>query len=384
MSTRTSLLSAEEKKKAQGQFTHIVLLVDASSSMSFNGLTGPVIQVVDSLIEKWTKQSLQLNDMTRLTVYLFSSQGYLDKRQGFECVWYDTDIQRLSTLEDRYEPDGGTALIDATLRAQRELSLVPTEYGDHTFLFFVLTDGEENRSSHSASELRHMIENLPNNWSMGALVPHVMGRADALKYGFPPGNIQVWDATSARGVEEAGEVIAQATATYMQARTNSGLRSSKSLFVGGQVDAAAIKAAKLSPLRTDEYAIVPVTPVSGLVQEKPDPTKKKPAAGQPDNRPMVAYMEIEPFISRVHPPFRVGKAYYELVKTERIAGNKQLAIVDKDGKVYLGEGVRQMLGLAAETKTVKPDFNPIYKIYVQSTSLNRHLYLHSSVLVLTK
>lgn len=371
------------KKEEQGQFTHIVLLLDASTSMSWNNLTPAVIQVVDSLIEKWTKQSLQLNDMTRLTVYKFSSRGYLTGGEGFECVWYDTDIQRLSTIKGRYKPDGGTALIDATLRAQEELALIPTQYGDHTFLFFAITDGDENRSHRSAAELKRVIQNLPDNWTMAAMVPHAMGRADALKYGFPAGNIQVWDATSARGVEEAGEVIAQATASYMQTRTSSGMRSTKSLFVGGQVDAAAIKKAKLTPLPASDYAIVPVTPIQGLVQEKPE--GKKPAAGRPDNRPMVAYMEIEPFISRARPPFRVGEAYYELVKTERIRGNKQLAILDKKtSKVYLGDGVRQMLGLPEEDRTVKPDFNPDYKIYVQSTSLNRHLYLHSSVMVLTK
>lgn len=371
-----------KQSEEQGQFTHIVLLLDASTSMT--SLTRPVCQVVDSLVEKWKKQSVQLGDMTRLTVYQFSSQGYLPNGEYFQCIWYDTDIERIESIQGKYTPRGNTALIDATVQAQQELALIPTLYGDHTFLFFVITDGDENWSQqHDVRDLRRVLGSLPDNWTMAALVPNAIGRADALKYGFSAGNIQIWDATSAKGVEEAGEVIAQATASYMQTRTTTGMRSTKSLFVGGQVDAAAIKAAKLTPLKTSEYAIVPVTPVQGLVQEKPE--GKKPAAGKPDNRPMVAYMEIEPFIQRVRPPFRVGEAYYELVKTERIRGNKQLAILDKKtSKVYLGDGVRQMLGLPEEDRTVKPDFNKDYKIYVQSTSLNRHLYLHSSVMVLTK
>jgi hypothetical protein len=370
-------------KKEQGQYTHIVLLLDASTSMC--GHENAVVRVVDQLVKEWTDQANALDDMTRLTVYQFSSQNYMPNGDFIDCLWYDTDIARIKSLQGKYRPNGNTALIDSTVRSLRELAQTPTMYGDHTFLFYSITDGGENYSRiHTAAELVKEIETLPDNWTVAALVPNINGKIAAQRFGFPAGNVMVWDATSERGVEEAGRAVAQATASYMGMRTNSGMRSTKSLFVGGQVDADAIKAAKLKPLASDDYAIVPVTPIQGLVQEKPDPTKKKPPAGQPDNRPMVSYMEIEPFISRVHPPFRVGKAYYELVKTEKIAGNKQLAIVDKNGKVYLGAGVRQMLGLPEENKTVKPDFNPDYKIYVQSTSLNRHLYLHSSVMVLTK
>ena len=366
-------------KKEQGQYTHIVLLLDASSSMDH--LEDPVVQVVDRLVEQWKQQALDLDDMTRLSIYQFSSANYMPNGTFIQCFTYDTDIARIKSLKGVYKPHGGTALIDAVLRTQEELALTPTIHGDHTFLFYVITDGEEIHSTRSSRELVSAINSLPENWTVAALVPNIHGKVTAQRYGFPPGNIMVWD-TTAQGVEEAGRKVAQATASYMGMRTNSGMRSTKSLFVGGQVDAAAIKAAKLKPLAKNAYAIVPVTPIQGLVQEKPE--GKKPAAGKPDNRPMVAYMEIEPFISRAHPPFRVGKAYYELVKTEKIAGNKELAIADKDGNVFLGQGVRQMLGLPEQTKTVKPDFNPNYKIYVQSTSLNRHLYLHSSVMVLTK
>lgn len=347
-------------------------------------LTTAVIKVVDSLVEKWKTQSLALDDMTRLTVYQFSSDSYLPNGKYIECIWYDTDITRIKSLQGRYKPRGATALLDATIQAQEELALTPTIYGDHAFLFFVITDGENNRNDHRAPELRKILETLPDSWTFAALVPDVIAKGTAARYGFPMGNILVWDATSEKGVEEAGEQVAAATTDYLTSRTsNVGFRGTKSLFVGGQVNAAAIKAAKLKPLATSNYAIVPVTPIAGLVQEKPE--GKKPAAGKPDNRPMVAYMEIEPFIQRVRPPFRVGEAYYELVKSERIRGNKQLAILDKKtSKIYLGDGVRQMLGLEEKDQTVRPDFNKDYKIYVQSTSLNRHLYLHSSVMVLTK
>lgn len=368
-------LHASQIKDEQGNFTHIVLLLDASSSMEYSGLTKPVVQVVDSLIEKWTKQSLQLNDMTRLTVYQFSSERYLPNGKAFQCIWYDTDIQRLTTVEGRYTPKGNTALIDATLQAQEELALIPTQYGDHTFLFFVITDGEENRSSRTASELRRVIQNLPDNWTMAAMVPHAMGRADALKYGFPPGNIQIWDASSARGVEEAGEVIATATASYMQSRTNSGLRSTNTLFVGGQVDAAAVKQ-KLKPLATSAYDLITIVSKPG---DESFEKKKRPTKKFPDGEVIGRFIRIDDYINRVAPPFAIGKGYYQLFSAgartrEKIQGNKEVAVMDKKtSRIYVGPEARDIVGLPHHDVTVAPDANPDYEIFIRSTSDNRHL-----------
>lgn len=371
-------------KPDQAPITHITVLVDASYSIFQADLQDPVVRVLDGLMEKWKRQSLALDDMTRLTVYQFSSDTYMPNGDYIECLYYDTDISRVKSIKGRYRPDkgGGTALLDATIKAQEDLALTPTIYGDHAFLFFVITDGENNRNDHRATELRKLLDTLPENWTFAALVPHVMAKSTAARYGFPQGNILVWDATSAEGVEEAGERIAEATTSYLTSRTSKvGFRGTKSLFVGGNVDAKAIKDAKLKPMPTDEYMIVPVTAVDGLVKEKPAhrPTKKVPEP------PMVKYMEIEPFISKAHPPFRVGKTLYQLDKPERIAGNKQLAVLEtKTNKVYVGPGARKLLDLPDETKTVRPDANPLYKIYVQSTSLNRHLLLGTSVLILTQ
>lgn len=371
----------------QGYVHHVALVLDESWSM--NHIKHDLIKAVDRTVETLARDSKEWEHETRATIYTFNSAGVnqiVGHQDGdVRCQHYDKDVLRLPSLADRYHPAGGTPLIDATLKAIDDLSLTPEIYGDHAFLVYVLTDGDENTSkvaSTSAGKARALTErinSLGDNWTIAAFVPDFRGLELAKRYGFP--NVKEWNATSAQGVEEVGEVIQQTTRTWMENRSKGTRSAGTSLFVGGHVDAAAIKAAKLSPLAASEYAIVPVTPIEGLVKEKPEgrPTKKEPV------RAMIAYMEIEPFISRVHPPFRVGKAYYELVKTEKIRGNKQLAILDKKtSKIYLGDGVRQMLGLPEEDSTVKPDFNPGYKIYVQSTSLNRHLYLHSSVMVLTK
>lgn len=376
--------------RQQNYINHIALVLDASGSMDRH--REQLIKVADDQIAYLAQRSKELDQETRVTVYSFDDR--------VECLVYDKDVLRLPSIRQLYRIGGMTALIDATLKSQDDLAHTWEGYGDHSFLTFVLTDGAENASSGGRGisshyltpaerqkiidSLAHRLNSLPDHWTVAVLVPDQVGKREAMKFGFPRDNIAIWDASSQQGVEEAVSVIRTATDTYMTNRTK-GVRGTRSLFVGGQVDAAAIKAAKLKPLSTDEYAIVPVTPIAGLVQEKPDPALKKPPAGKPDTRPLVAYMEIEPFVSKARPPFRVGECYYELVKTETIRGNKQLAILDKKtSKIYLGDGVRQMLGLPEENKTVRPDFNKDYTIYVQSTSLNRHLYLHSSVMVLTK
>lgn len=373
------------KNREQGFIRHIAYVIDESASIDQFGLTGTIIDVMDAQIAHLLERNENAESENRVTIYTFNAPG-LNLPRGhadgnIRCQFYDRGNLRGLTLKDRYSPAGGTPLIDATFTAIDELKQTAQIHGEHRFLVYAVTDGYNNSSKRTSRELAREIASLDDNWTVACFVPNQQGIEEAIDHGFPAGNIERWS-TTVEGVEEVGATMAATTDAWMTGHTV-GVRGSKSLFVGGQVDAAAIKAARLSPLDTSDYAIVPVTPVAGLVQEKPE--GKKPAPGKPDNRPMVAYMEIEPFIQRVHPPFRVGMTYYELVKTEKIRGNKHLAILDKKtSKVYLGAGVRQMLGLPEEDRTVKPDFNPDYKIYVQSTSLNRHLYLHSSVLILTK
>ncbi len=364
----------------QTNFTHIALLVDASLSM--RKFTDAVVQVVDSLTEKWAKQSVQLDDMTRLTVYQFSSENFLPNGKGIECIHYDTDITRIKSIEGRYTPAGNTALIDAVLQAQEELALTPTLYADHSFLFFLITDGQENRSSRGAGELRTVLNGLPDNWTMAALVPDVQAKIDANRYGIPNGNIMVWDATSERGVEEAGEKIAAATAGYLTTRSGDvTFKGTKSLFVGASVDAKAVKAASLTPLATKDRKIVVVTKTTDAFEKVVKPVTKsrlKPEMGW--------FVEIEKYVKQANKDvYPLGDVFYELVKRERVQGDKEIAVIEVNtNKVYVGDGARQLLGLPDHVISVKPDLNSSFKIFIQSNSLNRHLPLHSQIMILNR
>ncbi len=131
----------------QNFINHVALVLDASSSMS--RLSGKVIEVADQQIAYLARRSRELDQETRVTVYVFANK--------VECVIYDKDVLRMPSLKQLYRVGGMTALLAATLTSQRELAQTAQLYGDHSFLTFVLTDGQENASCRVALVLRDLL-----------------------------------------------------------------------------------------------------------------------------------------------------------------------------------------------------------------------------------
>jgi hypothetical protein len=330
----------------QNLINHVALVLDASSSM--HHLREHVIRVADEQISYLARRSEELKQETRITVYVFSST--------VKCLVYDMDVLRLPSLREVYRPEGMTALIDATLKSQDDLAQTPELYGDHSFLTFVITDGAENRSRSSAGDLRTRLLNLPDNWTVAVLVPDQVAKREAKQFGFPSENIAIWDSTSTRGLEEGFETIRRATDTFMKSRA-SGTRGTRSLFSTGAdaVNADTIKSANLKPLAKDTYILIPV----------------------PSDTP------IREFVQKAGYTYRTGRAHYQLMKTETIQGNKELMVVEKSsGRAYSGPDARKIVGLPDMTVRVKPDHNPDFDIFVQSTSTNRKLIAGTRLLLL--
>lgn len=319
---------------------HIGLVLDASSSM-YNKAAS-LIKVADNQIAYLAQRSKELDQETRISVWTFADS------HNIECVVWDMDVLRLPSIAKFYHPLGNTALIDATLKSINDLSETPERYGNHSFLIYVITDGEENRSTNDSSVLQKRIATLPNHWTLAALVPNANGKYEAKRFGFPAGNIEVWDATSSAGVTEVGEVLRTSTDAYMTARA-SGTRSTRNLFStnADAVNATTIAQAGLTPLRRSAYKLIPV----------------------PQDTP------IREFTEGCGLKYILGRGYYELSKTETIQPQKEIAIVERGprGNVYVGHDARQMIGLPDMEVRVKPDYNPDYLVYVQSTSVNRKL-----------
>lgn len=339
----------------QAVINHVALVLDASSSMA--GLRRDVVRVADQQIAYLAQRSKDLDQETRVTVYAFAGDGRRGgPEKSVQCLFYDKDVLRLPSIADFYRPSGMTALIDASLKSQDDLAETAQRYGDHAFLTFVLTDGQENDSQGRPVDLSRRLNSLADNWTVAFLVPDQQGVFEAKGLGVPAANIAVWDATTQRGVEEAGGVIREATERFMTNRAQ-GIRGSRAVFSTGAdaVNAKSVQAAGLKPLRSTDYALVPVTKESAIK----------------------AWVEEECGLK-----YQLGKCFYELMKTETIQGNKGLAVVEKStGRVYVGDGVRDLLGLGGMTVRVKPDHNDTHKIFVQSTSVNRKLKPGTQLLV---
>ncbi|MGW7245290.1 vWA domain-containing protein [Streptomyces decoyicus] len=342
---------------SQNYINHVALVLDASSSMSH--LSRKVVEVADQQISYLARRSKELDQETRVTVYVFADK--------VECVIYDKDVLRMPSLKQLYRVGGMTALLAATLKSQKELAQTAQLYGDHSFLTFVLTDGQENASHRcpdaAARDPRELVqavgkmtETQADNWTLAVLVPDQMGKREAMQCGFPKDNIAIWDATSTQGLEEAGQVIQQATEKFMVGRTQ-GIRGSRAVFSTGAeaVNKDTIEAAGLTPVNSSGYQLIPVARVA----------------------------TIRDWVVECGHTFRTGCAFYQLSKSEKIQARKQIAVLEKKtDRVYAGPEARALLGLPDEETRVKPDHNDDFTIFVQSTSVNRKLVPHTRLLLM--
>lgn len=335
----------------QNYINHVVLVIDCSASMS--GVAHQLIKVVDAEIAYLAERSRELDQETRVTVYVFNQQ--------VRCLIYDKDVLRLPSIAKLYRAAGMTALLDATVISQRDLDETGQLYGDHAFLTYLFTDGQENCSAlFAVGDVTRLLAELADNRTVAVLVPDQRGVHEAKKMGFPAANVAIWDATTARGVETAvTTTVRSATESWMTSRA-SGVRSSRTLFAGGaeQVNARTVRAAGLVPLAAGTFETYAVT------------------------GPELA---IRPYVERwTGRPYRMGSAFYQLSKPETIQASKQIAVRQRStGLVYVGTHARVLLGLPDASARVRPEGNPEFDVFVQSTSVNRKLVVGTELLVMS-
>lgn len=344
------------QKAEQNNIVHVAFVLDRSDSMSWYGHHKKVVPVVDARVRSLKARSEEMKLETRVSVYTFGND--------VDCAYYDKDVFRLPSVAGKYNIRGATALIDATWLAIEDLEMTPQKYGVHNFLIFVLTDGEENRSRHSADQLRTKLASLPDNFTLSCLVPNEVGEREATRFGFAAGNIKQWNATSEEGFAKAMQDIDVATTSYMTATASGvGFRGTKTLFSTG-VDAVNASTVKAN--------LIPLTSGFQVIHVDGDHHRTK----------------IKEFIEENGLKFVNGKNFYQLMKPEKIQPQKEIAIRgkkgDDKGKIYVGKAARQVLGLPDMEVRVKPEANPLYDVFVQSTSTNRLLVEHTDLLVFTR
>lgn len=332
-------------KTISNYINHITFVIDKSGSM--RQLRDKTIQVFDNQIKNLASRSKELNQETRVSVFLFNEK--------VECVIYDKDVLRLPSLSEFYYAKGQTALIDATVRAIEDLFETPQRYGDHSFLTFVLTDGYENASKFEAFRLSNIIKDLPENWTLACLVPDQQGVFWAKKFGFPQDNISIWSTTQ-NGLDDVSNLITETTNNYFISRAK-GIRGTKNLF---KLNTSNLNKANvntyLEELKWNEYYITEV----------------------------LHDQDIKNFVENyTGKPYKIGSTYYQLIKKEIIQSYKQICIQDKrSSKVYSGMSARSLLGLPNNDAKVSPENYSDYDIFIQSTSVNRKLIGGTKVIIL--
>lgn len=368
----------------QRKINHVAFVIDESGSMEH--LTREVVKVFDAQVQWLAELSKDMDQETRVSLYTLTGKTVT-------CVLYDQDVLRLPSLAGNYTPRNGTPLVQAVARAVEDLKLTPELYGDHGFLLFVLTDGDENTSDVpgltyypsgatareiKARYLRSLLGGLGENWTVGCLVPDFRGKMLAEQFGFSKGNIAIWDASSAQGLNDAGEEIKAATSSYFTGRA-AGVRGTSTLFANN-VTAAQVQASGMKAVDPEKFFIVPVALATSsqlqIVIPNKSITKKNPNG--------IKHVEIKPFVEETGHVYQVGQAFYELVKSEKYDPQKKVALIHRQTKqVYTGDAAKALIGLTGVSTRVRPQ--PVsggeYDIFIQSTSVNRHLPIGTRVLI---
>jgi hypothetical protein len=94
-------------------------------------------------------------------------------------------------------------------------------------------------------------------------------------------------------------------------------------------------------------------------------------------------IDIRSFVESWEKQYIKGSSYYELMKPETIQAYKQIAVQNrKNGKIYNGDAARTLLNMPAYEVKVSPGDHGDWRIFVQSTSVNRWLIPGTQLLVL--
>lgn len=325
---------------------HVAFLLDGSSSCA--SLRNKILEVFNLQVKHLARRSQELDQESRISVWVFGND--------VKCILWERDCLRPIDISSSYQTSGQTALIDAVVDSIEEFSKIPVKYGDHSFLIYGQTDGQENNSRKTPEYLAQTIKNLPGNWTLGLLVPDITAVHEAKKFGFSKDCIQVWSTTEG-GVEEVGKTVIAATDRYMVARSK-GVTGSKNLF----------------SIKTDNLT------TKAVVQN----LKELKAGIDYNVYPVRVKAVIKDFVeSWTKTNYVPSSAYYELSKPEKIQANKQIAIQHKiNGKVYSGIEARKLIGLPDYEINADPNTYGEWKLFIQSKSVNRNLVGGTDLLVM--
>ncbi len=325
---------------------HVAFVIDESGSMGH--LKNDVVSYYNEQIGTLKQKSYDSKQATYVSLYTLG-------RGGVRCIQKEVYIEQAKFLTNYdYNPNGGTPLLDGMGQAITDLkALILSTETDNSFLVITITDGEENESHNwreanggygkpsLADEIKAM--NGTDRWTFAFAGPQG-SKGYLTRFGVLLGNCTEWEQTR-RGVQQFAAQTVNSIGSYYDGRTM-GQTMSKSFF-----------SPNVSNVNNDT--------LKGLTNYNNKFRRCAITQDQP----------ITDFVRGLGETFQVGKAFYELTKSEDIQDHKQLAICSKTtGQIFGGREAKDLLQLPkGGTIKVKPGNHGDYKIFVQSTSMNRKL-----------
>lgn len=134
-----------------------------------------------------------------------------------------------------------------------------------------------------------------------------------------------------------------------------------------------VTAKKMTRGLSDIFATLRRDPTSGRYRTV---DARAVSPGRFQQIPVTADEEIRQLVESNGLPFKKGRGFYEFTKRETIQASKEVVILDVGtGDMYEGDAARDVLGLPKGSNIdISPTFDKTkYRVFVQSTSVNRKL-----------
>lgn len=340
---------AKRQSKPKKQLVNdVTIILDRSGSMA--RIKQNVIEAVNAQIAKLKDEAIKNNQKTLLSLYLFSD--------NVECLYKNVSITSFVPLYD-ISIYGMTALMDAVGFACDKDQYSYANNEDVSYLVITITDGMENRShSYTRQSFVKKINELNATDKYTFVFNGPVGsRLYLEELGIHPGNIQEWEQTY-QGTFTMSQHTQSGISNYYTTRS-AGHTSTKQFF---NVDMSNVQTRDLRQLRNvaSNYKVLKVTNAA------------------PDGKEWL----IKDFVVDRLGLYEIGRAYYELTKTEEVQPQKDILILDRNtNKLYGGYDARQLIGInSVDVCRVSPKNVGNYSIFIKSTSVNRKLVRGTKVL----
>lgn len=189
--------------------THVAIVFDKSGSMA--SLRDRAVKTINEQIQQL--KSVKDQD---IFVTLVTFNGFID-------VLYENrpvrDIPEITASE--YVPNGSTALNDALKVAIEVISTKTIGILNEAFLVVAVTDGEENASFTTTTDIKSRMEKLQdtNKWTFSFMISNINERAFLHSYGAQAGNVRSFTSTVA-GMANASDALVGGSISYFEDRAS--------------------------------------------------------------------------------------------------------------------------------------------------------------------